>query len=262
MSNRSRILTYMMDHPEKLELVNEGLDKPLNISEEMMYEYIFEQTDDIQLIIDRIKMERSLDKQGKVRQKRTSATKKVSRGTRRRKPLRESKTLHLKDSRTLVKSAEKLGYKVVEQEKTTSGDILLESGTGNRLTISHDSQEHLVVHATQGNQKVHELVRQHTIDRTIEHLQAKGMSITTEKLANGEMQIQAKERRATNGDFAEVKTTISTEGNVAIDVDKVKGKRCEQIVKDLAFSIGGAVSDTKKKDAYFQVVKQPTRINL
>ena len=64
------------------------------------------------------------------------------------------------------------------------------------------------------------------------------------------------------GDTAEVRTQVHTDGTVWVDVDKVKGNRCQEIVADLAGAIGGQVSSMTKKDAYFQLPGEPTEVKV
>ena len=49
---------------------------------------------------------------------------------------------------------------------------------------------------------------------------------------------------------------------VLVDVDKVRGPRCEGIVRDLADAVGGEISKMKKKDSFFQLPGEPAKAKV
>lgn len=176
--------------------------------------------------------------------------------------------LRLRNANSLVRSAEKLGYRTEKLPKASNSmarppQILLRHDSGERLAITKSNAGHLVVHTAGNTLSVESLVREHTVDRAVEHLKAKGMSVRTGILPNGEMQILANEPtspRQNSG--AEVKAQIAVDGTVLVDVDKVRGNRCDNIVNDLADAIGGAVSGTSKKDSYFLLPGEPAKTSV
>ena len=174
-------------------------------------------------------------------------------------------SLHLRDTESLVRSAEKLGYKVTKPAVSKADDsrILLARATGERLALGRDTSGSLVLQTAGQQERIQALVRQHTLDRATEHLESKGMSLQTAKLPNGEVQILAREQQASRrGGAAELKTQIRADGTVLVDVDKVKGGRCEGIVRDLAEAVGGEVSKMKKKDSFFQLPGEPAKAKV
>jgi len=174
-------------------------------------------------------------------------------------------SLHLRDTESLVRSAEKLGYKVTKPAVSKADDsgILLARATGERLALGRDASGGLIVQTAGQQERIQSLVRQHTLDRATEHLKSRGMSLQTATLANGEVQILAREQQTNRrGGAAELKTQIRTDGAVLVDVDKVKGGRCEVIVRDLAEAVGGEVSKMKKKDSFFQLPGEPAKAKV
>jgi len=92
-------------------------------------------------------------------------------------------------------------------------------------------------------------VRQHTVNRAVEHLTSKGMGGQTAKLASGKVQILARERdHSRRGGAAEIKAQVHLDGTALVDVDKMRGNRWEEIVRYLALAVGGEVSGMRKND--------------
>jgi hypothetical protein len=176
--------------------------------------------------------------------------------------------LHLRDAESLLRSAEKLGYRrepLVQPSSPLAEQplVLLYGTAGERLAIERNAQGRLVVHTAGDQSRVQGLVRQHTLDRAVEHLAGKGMAVQTATLANGEVQILARERDASRrGGAATIKTQVRTDGTAWVDVDCVRGNRCENVVSELAHAIGGEVSSMAKKDAYFQLPGEPTKTRV
>ena len=167
--------------------------------------------------------------------------------------------LHLHNPESLVRTAEKLGYRLerhvsLDQRTAQQPWILLRGNEGERVAIERTSKGKLVVHTGAGRDRLEELVRRHTVDQALEHLSKKGMSVRAATLPNGEVQIVAKEQgQGLAHDTAEVKTQIGRDGTVWVDVDGVRGTRCEAIVEGLAKAVGGQVSQTSRKSDWYQL---------
>ena len=173
--------------------------------------------------------------------------------------------LHLSNPESLTRSAEKLGYSVIEPAASTvdNPEILLQSASGERLAIAMNDKGKLALHTAGDHGSVQPLIRQHTLDRAVEHLSSKGMTIRKVELPSGDMQILARERiGGQRGGPAEIKTRIRDDGAMWVDIDRVKGKRCQEIVSELASAVGGEVSSMDKKAAYFQLPGEPTRTKV
>jgi len=175
--------------------------------------------------------------------------------------------LHLEDSQTLMSAAADLGYRVVQAPDVSLHDaaspVLLERGDGGRIAITRNEQGRLGIHTAADQGLLHALMSRHTEERVLSHLANKGMNLQTARLANGEMQILSSEPDAGQvGGAAEVKTQVRSDGTAWIDVDECRGRRCEDIVQQIAGAVGGTVTETTKKDAWFQLPGEPTRTRV
>ena len=175
--------------------------------------------------------------------------------------------LHLQKPDTLIRTAEKLGYKVESREllntlKKKNAITFLRNPSGERLAIQQ-TQNRTLVHSRTDTLNVQKLVRVHTLNRTLDHLRAKGMTIKTTNLPTGETQILANETHVHGRDgAAEIKAQVSNQGTVLVDIDGLKGNRCERIVKGIAASFGGQITAMDKKSAFFQLPGETTKIKL
>jgi hypothetical protein len=176
-------------------------------------------------------------------------------------------SLHLNDADSLIRSAEHLGYRresVAPSSASLSDQpVLLRNTTGERLAIGRNDKGRLIVSTAGSNRRVQKLVRQHTVDRAVEHLASRGMQVQTANLVNCEVQILARERESgVPGGAAEIKAQIGSDGQVVVDIDCVKGNRCEVIVQDFAQAIGGKVTATNKKSSYYQLPGEPAKTDV
>jgi hypothetical protein len=176
--------------------------------------------------------------------------------------------LHLGKSDSLVRAAEKLGYRQEKLGQSSTSPslanqpILLRNHAGERLAISRNDNGRIAVSTTGDQRRVQKLVRQHTLDRAVEHLTAKGMQVETASLANGEVQIRARAQATNQTGTAEVKAQIGGDGQTLIDIDCVVGNRCETIVQDFAQAVGGKVTAMTKKSSYYQLPGEPAKTKV
>lgn len=175
--------------------------------------------------------------------------------------------LHLRDTQTLIRSAEALGYRVEPQPSPAQTlqdqpHVLLRSSAGDRLALVRDQAGRVVVQTAGARDRVTTLVRRHTADRVAQHLTSRGMDVRTATLPSGEVQVLAREQVGRRDGAAVVKAQVLADGTAWVDVDKIRGNRCEQIVQDLAEAVGGEVSGTEKKDAWFQLPGEPTKTKV
>jgi hypothetical protein len=216
-------------------------------------QWLLEETPEDRAIRDRIQTER--------RRERLSALKSAA------APKLTSVRLHLGDPESLVRAAEKLGYRldpVMQSAPSLASQphILLSRPSGERLAIERNPKGRMVVHTLGNARRVQSLIRQHTTDRAVEHLTRAGMRVQTATLANGEVQILAHEQGTRRGGAAEIRAQVRTDGTAWVDIAKVKGGRCETIVADLAQAIGGKVSQTTKKTEYYQLPGEPASVQV
>jgi hypothetical protein len=176
--------------------------------------------------------------------------------------------LTLREIEPLVLSAQKLGYRLEPLARTDGPlaqqpQILLRSASGTRMAIERNTNGRLIVSTAGDRLCIQTLVRQHTVDRAMDHCSKMGMEVKSAKLANGEVQIFARERNThQRGGAAEVRAQVRTDGTAWVDIDQVKGNRCEEIVSQLAEAIGAEVTGARKKDSYFQLPGEPTKTHV
>ncbi|OPX19394.1 MAG: hypothetical protein BZ151_09530 [Desulfobacca sp. 4484_104] len=179
-----------------------------------------------------------------------------------------SAALHLRQAESLVRSAEKLGYRpepLVQPQASLPQPpyLCLRGPSGERVAIEPRPEGGLLLHTVQQPQRLQTLIRQHTLDQVVSHLQRAGHQVQTTTMTNGETQILAREQNPhLRGGAAEVKAQIATDGTVWVDINRVRGNRCEEIVQGIAQAMGGQVTGMKKKDAYFQMPGEPTRTKM
>ena len=162
--------------------------------------------------------------------------------------------LRLRDRESLLRSAEKLGF-TTERPAVAEGrreaPLLLRKPTGERLAIGRTEAGTLVVHTAGDRRRVANLVRQHSVDQTVAHFRRQGMGVRTAERP-GEVQILARTPGVPGGPTsAEVRTEVHADGSLCVDVNDVRGERCRDIVTGLAEAVGGEVTATDWKDAYF-----------
>lgn len=175
--------------------------------------------------------------------------------------------LHLQDTSTLVNTAAGLGYQVVQAPELSLQDvaapIFLESNNGKRLAITQNEHGRVDIHAAADRDILHALVGRHTQERVLSHLTEKGMQFETARLKNGEMQILAHESNTGQpGGAAQIKAQVRKDGTTWVDIDRCRDRRCEDIVQQIAAAVGGTVTGTVKKDAWFQLPGEPTKTRV
>jgi hypothetical protein len=223
-------------------------------------QWLAEETPEDRAALARLKTERRRERLG-------SRTARAALTETRRAPSRlTTVSLHLHNPESLVRSAEKLGYHLEPQPQPApqlaeQPLLLLRKPSGERLAIARHPKGRLVVQTAGNRERVQAVLRQHTLDRSTDHLARQGMHVQTATLANGEVQIVAQERDASrHGGAAAIKAQVRTDGTAWVDVDGVRGNRCETIVAALAQAIGGEVAHTTKKEAYYQLPGEPTKV--
>lgn len=183
-------------------------------------------------------------------------------------PQLKAESLYIKNADTLVLAAKTLGYHLEPLADTKKPlrhqpHIFLQKPTGERLAIGFNKDRRIVLATTGDDSRLRHLVRQHTLDRSLDHLQKKGMSVRTATLSTGEVQILAREKTNKRRDgLAEIKAKVRNDGSVLIDVDRLQGNRCHEIVQDFAEAVGGQVTEMKMKTACFQLPGEPAKTTI
>lgn len=177
-----------------------------------------------------------------------------------------STRLHLRDAAPLLQTARTLGYReatgALAGTAPPRGVTLLENARGERLALERCANGRVMAHSAGDSAAVRTLLREHTLNQALRHLAARGMAVETARLPNGEVQILARETTPGRGGQAEVRAQVHTDGTTWVDVDHVKGNRCEELVRGLAEAVGGKVTSTQPKDAYFQLPGEPARTRV
>ena len=102
----------------------------------------------------------------------------------------------MKDVSSLMEAAMKQGYQKVHATKeglmSEKRIILLQNTSNHRIAIQQQSNGQLTLHASGDVKRLKGLVRQHTLDRTLAHLKARGMEIETSLNNRGEVKLATK----------------------------------------------------------------------
>lgn len=174
--------------------------------------------------------------------------------------------LHLRDAAPLLQTARTLGYREATEALAgmvpPRGVTLLENARGERLALERCANGRVMAHSAGDSAAVRTLLCEHTLNQALRHLAARGMAVETARLPNGEVQILARETTPGRGGQAEVRAQVHTDGTTWVDVDQVKGNRCDELVRGLAEAVGGKVTSTQPKDAYFQLPGEPARTQV
>jgi hypothetical protein len=183
------------------------------------------------------------------------------------RPQLKTLSLHLNEPQTLLSAASTLGYRAVAEPGLAShgdaGPLLLERNDGSRLAITRNEAGRLDIHTSADQGLLHSLMRRHTESAVSQHLAGGGMKFETARLANGEMQILAREPdRGQAGGAAEIRAQVRTNGTLWVDIDRCQGNRCDAIVEKIASAVGGTVTGSAKKEAWFQLPGEPTRTRV
>lgn len=157
---------------------------------------------------------------------------------------------------SLLATAQHQGYRM----RRRAGQVFLEHpASRTRLAIETTSAGTLLRHvAGAGRSAAQALVRQNTVDRTVAHLQARGMRVEGQT-AHGELRMTAVEQGGQ--EQARIDARIDSDGTLHVDVSGVRGGRCDTLVNDLAHAVGGRITDQQFKPARFQP-GEPARVPL
>lgn len=207
-------------------------------------------------------------KSGRAGLKKTSLTLKPEIPEKEDKETFVSTVLNEKKFEPIIDSATRLGYKFLNPEKSElnvpSNLAFLQSKEGKRLVLEKSKDGNILIHTKENKENIHEVVRQATLDKVTNHFSKNEMNPKITLLTNGDIQIQAKETpNIQSEDLAEITTNIKEDGSLFIDIENVKGKRCDSIVNELAESVGGRIQQTQYKTSYFQTknkVKKNIRV--
>lgn len=128
--------------------------------------------------------------------------------------------------------------------KNAKGECIKLHQVGNTLNLA----------STSGRDVIHDVVRRCTLDNARRHLEMLGSgSVTERKLANGEVELQATESAKGQRDGAAVVTArIDAAGVARLDIENIRGGRCQEVLAGFAKAVGGTAKNKKLKSAYYQ----------
>ena len=97
------------------------------------------------------------------------------------------------------------------------------------------------------------VVRQRTLTAVSRHLhQLSGGRATTRRASDGSLHLTATELSGRHSDgAAKVAVVVDAAGNLTVDIDNVRGRRCESLLGDLTKAVGGQVRSKKLKPSYY-----------
>lgn len=170
-----------------------------------------------------------------------------------------SVTLVGNDLPPLVQAAKELGYTPMNVQTGASAQlphssarldstVQLVNARGERLSMLVDGPS--IRLEGSGLQAV---VRQRTLTAVSRHLQQlSGGRATTRRASDGSLHLTATELSGRHSDgAAKVAVVVDAAGNLTVDIDNVRGRRCENLLGDLTKAVGGQVRSKKLKPSYY-----------
>lgn len=178
-------------------------------------------------------------------------------------------SLHHGDAAALLNAAKSLGFVPVNaprlgcdpgtsmELRNVKGECIALQQVGSRIDLI----------SANGLGVIHGLVRRNTLDLAQKHLQAlSGGRVVIRQLANGEVELQAGEMARGQQDGAALVTArVDATGTAKLDIENVRGARCEQVLAGFAKAVGGSARNKKLKPAYYKDPAgpgEPARVKL
>jgi hypothetical protein len=166
------------------------------------------------------------------------------------------------DPRSLIAAAKRLGYRSVGFKTRVNEPMTLARSDGDLLVLSR-SRGHLGVTSNAGQEAIHEVVRQATLDDVTRHLQsATGKQVRVRETRDGRIELRAAEAESKQEDgSAQITVQIDRRGVAHVDIEGVRGNRCEKVLQRVAEAIGGQVKNKRiKPDYYVDAAAEPARV--
>jgi hypothetical protein len=175
-------------------------------------------------------------------------------------------TLHLKDTSSVLEAAQSLGYRVVQSPVTKPhvgpAPVFMQDLAGRRLALQpvHDRIEFA---SNCEGVPVAQVMHRHSVQALQKHFGTKCMAVKSRQLAAGVIEFEAREASVgQEGGAATIKAQVDCDGRVHVDIDNVKGNRCEKILGEISKAVGGKASVIKKKPAYWQLPGEPAKVKV
>lgn len=166
----------------------------------------------------------------------------------------------LADNGDLLAAARGLGYacRAGDLAALGAGRPVELVGAGGASMVLRRSGDTLSVLSAGGQAAISKVVRRVTLDRAQRHLETiSGGKVSARQLANGEVELQAREARPQPDGAATVTTRIDAKGVVHVDIANIRGGRCEQVLSSVAAAVGGEVDTKALKPDYYAAPVAP-----
>ena len=172
------------------------------------------------------------------------------------------------DCAGLIEAARALGYADLPQGGSpvgvTAPRIDLRDSTGRRLRIEV-GQNRVELYGLASHADLEAVVRERTITASARHLsRMTGAKVIPRHLANGDVELVATEAPPKDPTPpAKITVRVSGDGVSHVDIENVRGNRCEGILASYAGEIGGQAHNKKLKPAYYESPPaKPIRVGI
>ena len=153
-------------------------------------------------------------------------------------------------------AAETMGYKA---SLATASKIELTNASGHLVRLTKTSSGKVEIASPKTDlTAVHAIVQQYTASNVVNHMNARGMNVAVKRTPHGEIAIEA----IAPDKKILVKTDIRKDGIAVIDVEGIKGQKCQEIITDISLAMGGSQIDTARKNDYFITVEEEENIHV
>jgi hypothetical protein len=170
--------------------------------------------------------------------------------------------LRQRNTASLVATAQKLGYRVAAKS----------TAPGRRLMLSHANGETLVLSQRAGNvdvasnpgreEAIHALARQDVLDRALKYLgDNSGGAVEVKHRQDGTVELRAEPGALQPDGEARLTAHIDRQGIAHVDIEGIRGGRCEKILQNFADAVGGQAKNKRIKPDYYRVKPgEPARV--
>lgn len=177
-------------------------------------------------------------------------------------------TLRGTDPTGLIDAARSLGYAhIAAANRPTSNTppkVDLRDAAGRRLRIEV-LDNRIELYGLTGRAELEAVVRERTVAASMRHLkQIAHMNVVPKRLANGEVELTATETQSKgSAPAASLTVRVARDGVAHVDIENVRGNRCEGMLARYAGDIGGQTRNKKLKPAYYQAGPgEPTKVGV
>lgn len=157
--------------------------------------------------------------------------------------------LHGSDPAPLLEAARALGFAPLPA--LAAGPVELANAAGERIALVA-SGGRLALAGTLPAARLRALVGAASLAQARRHLEAfSGGRVAVRRLANGETELHAVEAvPAGRGGKAAITARVAPDGVARLDIDGLRGPRCEAVLADFARAVGGQPRNKRLKPAY------------